>query len=651
MDKFGCRVFVMISEDGLSSQYMGSQDFVTEFLTTGLKVKPCDVNVGHCHSSDIDRSDAMCVPGMRDGQMEKSFSLESKNLRNHPAIDTSRQDTIQDKEGREYTHEDDDNGTSTSQSENKKRKITEFFQPVQLSSKDSSAPLTHSAVSSTDFIKTENTDRPNTESSNQSVESKCMQESNINVPVVRAVDKKRGVDEPFNRRDDFREKNNQTKTGRGVCKMERIQTRGSLKREESRHGDSVPSILEDGSREKTNRLNISTPEEEEDHHGKSVEADEISETDVQDDTTDDCSDQDDYTSESSVESKRNGSQTSKQPKQKEGRRNRPKMTKQELETHKERIRKSMIDDKPHICEKCGKGYKNHQGLSVHLSVGICVKQKCKYCGLEFLYKDWQNHLVDVHAQQIRVSQCDHCDKLFTRRSNKSHHILKHHSEGRYECDICKIVFTYHRGLILHKRSHSEKTLQCRHCPTRFLTELKRQRHERDKHSELPAVCSECGETFNTRVKMMNHLKTMHGKPEFKCYVCGKNFYKNFYLRTHLEHHGELSREYTCKTCQKVFRVWSEYRSHCRSVCKKRDFLCEICGRGFKSGTNLRAHVQTHGEPSIKCELCPRVFKLDTSLKSHMRSAHSDEKPWQCDVCGYRCKLRENLMKHTRIHNR
>ncbi|XP_070549117.1 zinc finger protein 77-like [Ptychodera flava] len=574
---------------------------------------------------------------------------------------------------------------------------------------------THSSDSSADFDRTENCDTLNSESvlsknmlsqfaskdthsqndvmtmiesSNQSAGSTHAPEStsNINVADVQAVDQITGRYEDVTGRDDFQE-TGETKTGHGVSKMESTQTGGIMDFEESRRGDNIPSSVpvQDNSREKTHCLDTSTSEEG-GYHGNSDVADEINETGVQDDTTDDYQNevdslsessvqskrsgskisrrpkrkkrhvnrpknQGDCLSESSVESKTSGSQTSKQPKRKKRRSNRPEMTEQELETHKERIRKSMIDDKPHICEKCGKGYKTQQGLSVHLSVGICVRQKCKYCGLEFLYKDWQNHLVDVHAEQIRVSQCDHCDKLFTGRSTKSHHIETQHSKGRYECDICKSVFTYQRGLVLHKQSHSEKTLQCRHCPARFVKEAKRMEHERRVHNEVLSVCTECGETFNTKIKMIYHHQTVHLKPEFECSVCGKKFKDKYYWQAHLEHHGELSKEYTCEICKKTFRIRSEYRSHCRRVCKKRDFLCDVCGRRLKTSSSLRTHVQTHGEASIKCELCPRVFKQESCLKSHVKSAHSDEKPWQCDVCGYRCKLRENLMKHTRIHNK
>ncbi|XP_070546214.1 uncharacterized protein [Ptychodera flava] len=54
LEKFACKVFVIVSEDGLSSQYIGSQDFVRDFVTTGLKVKPCDVNVGLCPTATFE---------------------------------------------------------------------------------------------------------------------------------------------------------------------------------------------------------------------------------------------------------------------------------------------------------------------------------------------------------------------------------------------------------------------------------------------------------------------------------------------------------------------------------------------------------------------------------------------------------------------
>ncbi|XP_070545694.1 uncharacterized protein [Ptychodera flava] len=77
LEKFACKVFVIVSEDGLSSQYIGSQDFVREFLTTGLKVKPGDVNVGLCPTATVQSTDGhiMGVPS------EETYE-DSKNLNN-----------------------------------------------------------------------------------------------------------------------------------------------------------------------------------------------------------------------------------------------------------------------------------------------------------------------------------------------------------------------------------------------------------------------------------------------------------------------------------------------------------------------------------------------------------------------------------------
>ncbi|XP_070549006.1 zinc finger protein 652-like [Ptychodera flava] len=303
-----------------------------------------------------------------------------------------------------------------------------------------------------------------TESSNQSVESTHTHESKINVADVQAVNHITGPYEAVKGRDDFCEENTETKTECEVCEMERTQTRGIFSCEKSRDGDSVPSsvpVLQLGSREKTLCMDATTSEGGGHYHRNSDVAGEISETGVQDNCMDDCSNLADYTSEGSVQSKRSGSQTSKRPERKKRRVNRPpnqddclpessleskrsgsqiskqpkrkkkcgsrpEMTEQELRIHKLKIWISMIDGKPYECEKCGKGYKTRQGLSVHLSVGICVRQKCKYCGLEFLYKDWQKHLINVHAEEIEVSPCDYCDTFFTKRSDKSSHILMQH---------------------------------------------------------------------------------------------------------------------------------------------------------------------------------------------------------------------------------
>ncbi|XP_070546397.1 uncharacterized protein [Ptychodera flava] len=43
MEKLGCQVFILVSEDGICSSYMGSDVFLSDFCSSGLKIKQQDV--------------------------------------------------------------------------------------------------------------------------------------------------------------------------------------------------------------------------------------------------------------------------------------------------------------------------------------------------------------------------------------------------------------------------------------------------------------------------------------------------------------------------------------------------------------------------------------------------------------------------------
>ncbi|XP_070545724.1 gastrula zinc finger protein XlCGF26.1-like [Ptychodera flava] len=412
---------------------------------------------------------------------------------------------------------------------------------------------------------------------------------------------------------------------------------GKLKSEESCQQNSPIAALQNGGENESCSPDASTSNLESSHHlNRDTGNDETSDDDnsISDDTN-----QMNTLATSCNVSSVSGIEKPMRVRKKYGRAKKPPMTDKELETHKERIRKAMIGDKSHICEKCGKGYKAEEGLSLHMSLGICARQKCKYCGIDFLLKDWQNHMVDSHAEQIPVFPCRYCDRIFISCSSRSSHKFLKHSNGVFECDVCKHVFSNRIALNNHKNTHIERKFKCSYCDLRFTKQGIKSNHEKHSHSKVSAVCTECGETFDTRTHMSNHLKIVHSEHKFRCSYCDKKFYSKTDLKTHLESHGELSREYICKICKKVFYVRSEYRNHCMRDCTKPEYLCDICGRRFKRSTNLRLHALTHSEPTLKCDLCPRVFRLKTTLTVHVKSVHSDEKPWQCDVCGYRCKLK------------
>ncbi|XP_070546148.1 zinc finger protein 320-like isoform X1 [Ptychodera flava] len=608
LEKFACKVFVIVSEDGLSSQYIGSQDFVREFLTTGLKVKPGDVNVGLCPTATVQSTDGhiMGVPS------EETYE-DSKNLNNL----VKKEDVFLE----EYTSSFDLANAPTHLHNDVINIAVDKSRSGELAIEEESAEIGNKLTEAEVMDDMRNTGEPDNDV--LKFDEECTET--------------------------VRESGSSEDNQQREMEVEETKCIGTLKNQE-KSNQIYPIALRQNIREMVSASIDASPsafERSYDENGDIT----IDETNNEDNSSDADTNQINTLVESCNGSSKNGNEKPKFKRKKHEREGKLMMTDEGLEIHKERIRKAMIDDKPYTCEKCGKGYKQQQGLSLHMSLGVCVRQKCKYCGLEFLLKDWQKHMVDSHAEEIPVFPCNYCDRTFINCATRSNHILSKHSNDVFECDVCKRVFSYRSALTKHKRIHSERKFDCRYCDMKFTTEGIRSTHEKELHSEVSAVCTVCEEKFDTRAKMANHLRTAHIKPGFKCSFCNKKFHSMVGWKAHLETHGLLSSKYSCKICKKVFYIKSEYRKHRYRDCTKPEYLCDICGRQFKKGANLRLHASTHSEPTIKCDLCPRVFKLQTTLTAHIKSVHSDERPWKCNVCGYRCKLRENLLKHTRIHNK
>ena len=58
---------------------------------------------------------------------------------------------------------------------------------------------------------------------------------------------------------------------------------------------------------------------------------------------------------------------------------------------------------------------------------------------------------------------------------------------------------------------------------------------------------------------------------------------------------------------------------------------------------MRIHTN---EKPYECDVCEKRFSRADSLKSHMR-IHTNEKPYECDVCEKRFRCSSNLKVHMR----
>jgi len=67
--------------------------------------------------------------------------------------------------------------------------------------------------------------------------------------------------------------------------------------------------------------------------------------------------------------------------------------------------------------------------------------------------------------------------------------------------------------------------------------------------------------------------------------------------------------------------------------RKRDCVCEQCGRHFTDQSNFKLHMLRHtGMKNFACRECGKRFYTDHLMSLHQRIVHQGERPYACRLC-------------------
>ncbi|KAK8770553.1 hypothetical protein V5799_012982, partial [Amblyomma americanum] len=167
----------------------------------------------------------------------------------------------------------------------------------------------------------------------------------------------------------------------------------------------------------------------------------------------------------------------------------------------------------------------------------------------------------------------------------------------------------------------------------------------------------CNVRFRELENLEYHVRCHRAdKPDFVCPECSVVCLRWRTMTGHLWRHHLCDMElHQCDQCD--FRTYSLSKlenSHKRTHGEERPFLCDVCGKGFKTGKQLRNHklhrdsVHRKLRPFL-CSYCGHRASSQSSLKMHLRQ-HTGEKPFACNLCEYRTGDHNSLRRHKMRHS-
>ncbi|CAH2235539.1 zinc finger protein 569-like [Pararge aegeria] len=178
----------------------------------------------------------------------------------------------------------------------------------------------------------------------------------------------------------------------------------------------------------------------------------------------------------------------------------------------------------------------------------------------------------------------------------------------------------------NSKNEVEKPFPCLTCHRAFHTEIALRGHLW-VHQNVNVVkdkqykCGYCKDQFDHKTEYLSHLK-WHSTPGM-CQVCGRRFRTESNLKSHMDSHfSTTSKSHTCKVCGRSYNTSSNLKTHSVTHSNERPYVCPYCNKCFKRNQDLKFHINQHtGEKPYKCPFCDKTFASSGNCYSHKSRMH------------------------------
>ncbi|KAL7727899.1 hypothetical protein ACLKA6_019463 [Drosophila palustris] len=143
------------------------------------------------------------------------------------------------------------------------------------------------------------------------------------------------------------------------------------------------------------------------------------------------------------------------------------------------------------------------------------------------------------------------------------------------------------------------------------------------------------------------LKRERRKRDCICELCGRHFTCPSNFKVHLLRHTGV-KNFACKECPLKFYTPHLLRRHMLAHLCEKPYPCQYCGQTFADHSGRIQHERnrhTNYKP-YKCTKCDKAFAVSNKLKTHMLS-HSGVRSFHCEICKVSFMRRPHLAAHYR----
>ncbi|KAM8868988.1 zinc finger protein 1035 isoform 1-T2 [Spinachia spinachia] len=324
-------------------------------------------------------------------------------------------------------------------------------------------------------------------------------------------------------------------------------------------------------------------------------------------------------------------------------------------------------ERPHSCSDCNKHFLHASHLEKHRTTHHVSppnsEYRCNQCNNSFsTSRDFLCHLkshgvtaaeLKQHTKATDVAQsngfiCPVCHLYFANAAELMGHFPTH-SDGTFECQICKMTFPSRSKLDEHECHHvtCAKKFECKECDQKFGEKDDLKQHQETEHSNLSAKtsapphyqtvgeeeeidvigedffkCPVCSIEFSSKSALLEHQNKLHpNKKPFQCKLCGKNFARRRYLVLHEQRHLQPL-TFKCTQCRSTFNTAKELSLHMRAHAEKEvgKFRCDMCYKSFSEWPDLKQHQESHvGQVVYECTECDKAFAFPHLLHEHQQT--------------------------------